>query len=522
MSPGAGSFGPARRVVLSASRISKSFMGVHALRDVSFDLEVGEVHALMGENGAGKSTLMKIVSGVYSDHEGVLRVGGEPVRFSGVRDAEAAGIAIIHQELNLVPELSIAENVFLGREPLRAGLVVDRRRCANDTRTLLGRLGIDLDPDAPVGTLRVGEQQLVEIAKALSKSARILVMDEPTSALSAGECERLFKIIGQLSAAGVAIAYISHRLDEVMRLAHRVTVLRDGRHVLTQPVAALTQDELIAAMVGRETLGAPPGPRRPGNRVVLSVRDLRLDRPTRHGWRRVIGGVTFDLHAGEILGIGGLLGAGRTEVLETIFGASAGRCGGELRLDGRPVAIASPREARRLGLALVTEDRKAKGLHLGASIRDNVALPSLGRLARFGVRSVTAETQVAARAVQDLAVRCSGVGQAAGTLSGGNQQKVVIGKWMATGPSVLLLDEPTRGIDVGAKREIYDLVFRLADRGPAVLLVSSELPELLLLADRILVMAEGRQTGILAREEASEEAIMRLAAPRQRPTSVAA
>jgi ribose transport system ATP-binding protein len=236
----------------------------------------------------------------------------------------------------------------------------------------------------------------------------------------------------------------------------------------------------------------------------------------------VIGGVTFDLHAGEILGIGGLLGAGRTEVLETIFGASAGRCGGELRLDGRPVAIASPREARRLGLALVTEDRKAKGLHLGASIRDNVALPSLGRLARFGVRSVTAETQVAARAVQDLAVRCSGVGQAAGTLSGGNQQKVVIGKWMATGPSVLLLDEPTRGIDVGAKREIYDLVFRLADRGLAVLLVSSELPELLLLADRILVMAEGRQTGILAREEASEEAIMRLAAPRQRPTSVAA
>jgi ribose transport system ATP-binding protein len=510
------------QIVLSASRISKSFMGVPALRDVSFDLIAGEVHALMGENGAGKSTLMKIASGVYSDYEGALRLGGEPVYFSGVREAEAAGIAIIHQELNLVPELSVAANVFLGREPLLAGLVVDHRRCANDARALLGRLGIDLDPSARVGTLRVGEQQLVEIAKALSKSARILVMDEPTSALSAVECERLFKIIGQLSAAGVAIVYISHRLDEVMQLAHRVTVLRDGRHVLTQPVAATTQERLIAAMVGRETLGMAPGLRRPGDRVVLSVRDLRLDQPTRHGRRRMIDGVMFDLHAGEILGIGGLLGAGRTEILETIFGASAGRRSGEIKVDGRSVAIASPREACRLGLALVTEDRKATGLHLRASIRDNVALPSLGRIARFGVRLTAAEAKVATHAVKELAVRCSGIEQAVGTLSGGNQQKVVIGKWMATGPSVLLLDEPTRGIDVGAKREIYDLIFRLADQGLAILLVSSELPELLLLADRILVMAEGRQTGILAREEASEEAVMRLAAPRLRPTAVAA
>jgi ribose transport system ATP-binding protein len=504
------------RFVLSGSGISKSFLGVLALRDVSFELQAGEVHALMGENGAGKSTLMKIFSGVYPDYAGVIRLDGREVRFASVRDAEKAGVAIIHQELNLVPELNVAENIFLGREPLLAGLIVNRRKAVADARALLNRLGIDLDPETRISSLRVGEQQLVEIAKALSVSARILIMDEPTSALSPAECQRLFTIIKQLASAGVAIVYISHRIEEVMVLADRVTVLRDGCHVLTEPIAALTQEKIITAMVGRESLGSRRQMRRGSDRVVLSVRDLSLDVPTRRGWRTVLHGVSFDVHEGEILGIGGLLGSGRTEILETIFGSSIGRLGGEIRLDGEDVSITSPRDARRLGIALVTEDRKAKGLHLHASVRDNVALPSVGRIARFGLRFFTGEARLAEHEVKELGIRCTGIGQIAGTLSGGNQQKVVIGKWLATRPRVLLLDEPTRGIDVGAKQEIYELIFGLAGQGLAIVLVSSELPELLLLADRILVVSEGRPRGMLSRDTASEEAIMRLAAHRTR------
>jgi ribose transport system ATP-binding protein len=502
--------------VMSARGIGKRFAGVTALRDVDLELRAGEVHALVGENGAGKSTLMKILAGIHTDYDGTVQVDGQAVKFTGVRGAEAVGVAIIHQELNLVPELSVAENIFLGREPLICGLVLHRKAALVATGELLCRLGIDLDPNARVGGLRVGEQQLVEIARALSVSARILIMDEPTSALSAAECIRLFKIIRQLARDGVAVVYISHRLDEVMQLADRVTVLRDGRRMLTAPIEELTRDGMIAAMVGRDTLGAPPPTHAIDSRVVLGVRDLSLDVPTAHGWHRVLAGVSFDLHRGEVLGIAGLLGSGRTEILETIFGSSNGRRGGEIRLEGAAVQIASPREARRLGLALVTEDRKAKGLHLHASIRDNVALPSLARITRFAIRSFAGEAKVARAAVTKLGVRCTGIEQVATTLSGGNQQKVVIGKWLATEPRVLLLDEPTRGIDVGAKQEIYDLVFTLAREGLAMLLVSSELPELLLLADRILVMSEGRQTGILRREEASEDTIMQLAAPSSR------
>jgi len=505
------------RLVLSGSGISKSFLGVPALSDVSFELEAGEVHALMGENGAGKSTLMKIFSGVYPDYAGVIRLDGREARFASVRDAEAAGVAIIHQELNLVPELNVAENIFLGREPLLGGLIVNRRKAVADARALLNRLGIDLDPETRISSLRVGEQQLVEIAKALSAAARILIMDEPTSALSPAECQRLFTIIQQLASTGVAVVYISHRIEEVMLLADRVTVLRDGRHVLTEPITALTQERIIAAMVGRDSLGAVRESRRGGGRVILSVRDLSLDVSTRRGWQTVLHGVSFDVHEGEILGIAGLLGSGRTEILETIFGSSIGRSSGEIRLDGEAVSITSPRDARRLGLALVTEDRKAKGLHLHASVRDNVALPSVGRIARFGLRFFAAEARLAEREVKELGIRCTGIGQIAGTLSGGNQQKVVIGKWLATRPRVLLLDEPTRGIDVGAKQEIYELIFGLARQGLAIVLVSSELPELLLLANRILVVSEGRPRGMLTRDAASEEAIMRLAAPRTRP-----
>ena len=467
----------------------------------------------MGENGAGKSTLMKILSGVQPADAGEIRIGGHAVRFANVREAEAAGVAIIHQELNLVPELSAAANIFLGRERLIGGLILARRAMVAEARELLDRLGIALDPDARVAGLRMGEQQLVEIAKALSLEARILIMDEPTSALSPPECARLFRIVRQLAADGVGVIYISHRIDEVMALADRVTVLRDGRHVVTAPIAEMSRERLIAAMVGRETSAGATATRQVQGAPVLAVRDLSLEVPTRHGWRRVLDGVGFELGRGEVLGIGGLLGSGRTEILETIFGASAGRSDGEIRLDGEVVRIDSPRAARRFGLALVTEDRKAEGLELGSSIRDNVTLPSLARIAHFGVRSPRGEAEVARDAVTRLGVRCTGIEQATGTLSGGNQQKVVIGKWLATGPRVLLLDEPTRGIDVGAKQEIYELVRALSREGLAMVMVSSELPELLLLADRILVMCEGRQTGMLSREEASEAAIMRLAAP---------
>ncbi len=501
--------------VLTAHSISKQFGGVIALRDVGFELKAGEIHALMGENGAGKSTLMKILAGVYTDYAGRIEVGGAPVAFASVRDAEAAGIAIIHQELNLVPELNVADNIFLGREPLIAGLIVNRRAAIREARALLGRLGIELDPDTRVGSLRVGEQQLVEIAKALSMEARILIMDEPTSALSPGECRRLFAIVRQLAADGVAIVYISHRIDEVMQLADRVTILRDGRHVLTEAMAALNEDAIIAAMVGRSLLQASHASGQARGEVVLSVRDLSLTKAQRHGDRRVLDGVSFDLSAGEILGIGGLLGSGRTEILETIFGSSGGEAGGVIAIDGVPTQIRSPRDARRFGIALVTEDRKTQGLHLASSITDNVALPLAGRLSRFGLRAFSAEEGLAREAVASLGVRCETTAQAVNTLSGGNQQKVVIGKWLSTAPRVLLLDEPTRGIDVGAKREIYDLIFRLARDGLAIIVVSSELPELLLLADRILVMSEGRQTAILSRADASEERLMQLAAPRE-------
>ena len=500
-------------VVLEGRGVSKSFAGIAALVDVDFDLRIGEVHALVGENGAGKSTLMKILAGVHVEYSGAILLAGQLVRFAGVRDAERAGVAIIHQELNLVPELTAADNIFLGREPLIAGTIVDRRRIVKAAGALIRRLGIDIDPQSRVVELRVGEQQLVEIAKALSLDARILIMDEPTSALSASECETLFKVVRQLAAAGVAIIFTSHRIDEVVALADRVTVLRDGRRVLTAPIKGLSSSAIISAMVGRKialthrelvaTEGAP----------VLSVRDLTLDTVSRRGWRRVLQGVSFDLRRGEILGIGGLLGSGRTEILESIFGAARGWRGGEIAIDGEPTAINSPTDACRLGVALVTEDRKARGLHLASTIRDNVALPSVSSLSRFGVRGFAREAALAANVVEKLSVRCNDVDQVVATLSGGNQQKVVIGKWLATEPRVLLLDDPTRGIDVGAKQEIYQLVFLLAMRGLGIVVVSSEMPELLLLSDRILIMCEGRQTGILSRAEATEEAIMRLAAP---------
>jgi ribose transport system ATP-binding protein len=500
-------------VVLEALGVSKSFGGILALVDVDFDLKAGEVHALVGENGAGKSTLMKILAGVHVEYDGDIRLAGAPVKFAGVQDAERAGVAIIHQELDLVPELTAADNIFLGREPLIAGTIVDRRRIVKAAGALLRRLGIVIDPQSRIAELRVGEQQLVEIAKALSLDARILMMDEPTSALSTTECETLFKVVRQLAAAGVAIIFTSHRIGEVVELADRVTVLRDGRRVLTAPIEVLSSSAIISAMVGRnivlthrEVVAAEGAP-------VLSVRNLTLDAVSPRGWRRVLHGVSFDLRRGEILGIGGLLGSGRTEILESIFGSARGWRGGDIMIDGEKAVINSPTDACRLGIALVTEDRKARGLLLASTVLDNMALPSVGALSRFAIRGFAREAALAEDMVERLSVRCNDVDQIVSTLSGGNQQKVVIGKWLGTEPRVLLLDEPTRGIDVGAKQEIYQLVFQLAAHGLGIVTVSSEMPELLLLSDRVLVMCEGRQTGVLSRAQATQEAIMRLAAP---------
>ena len=500
-------------VALSAEQISKSFAGVKALNNVDFDLRHGEVHALMGENGAGKSTLMKILAGVHTSYDGSIQVEGRAMLFGGVRDAEEAGVAIIHQELNLVPELSVADNIFLGREPLIAGVLIDRRHMVRAAECLLARLGVKIAPETRIAGLRVGEQQLVEIAKALSLNARILIMDEPTSALSSSECDTLFKIVRQLAKEGVAIIYTSHRIEEVLDLADRVTVLRDGRRVVTAPIGDLSRGAIISAMVGRDMAANERDATAQDGTVVLSVRDLTLDTLGPHGWRPTLHGVNFELKHGEILGIGGLLGSGRTEILESIFGVARGWRRGAIAIDGAGVEINSPADAYHLGVALVSEDRKERGLHLAASICDNIALPSIGAMSRFGLRAFASERALAAHMVKRLSVRCTGIGQAAAALSGGNQQKVVIGKWLATEPRILLLDEPTRGIDIGAKQEIYRLIFDFAAKGLGSIVVTSEMPELLLLSDRILVMCEGRQTGILRRENATQETVMRLAAP---------
>ncbi len=499
--------------VLEAHDISKQFGPVVVLDHVGFAIAPGEVLALMGENGAGKSTLMKIVAGVLSQDGGEIRVDGTPVRFHGVLDAERAGIAIIHQELNLVQELSVAANIFLGREPKFAGVVVDKRAMLKAARGLLARLGIAIDPESKAGSLRIGEQQIVEIAKALSLDARVLIMDEPTSALSGAECATLFNVIAQLTAAGVAIVYISHRMDEVMALADRVMVLRDGRHVLTAPIAEASRDRIIKAMVGRSLVPTARTSQAANAPVMLAVGALWADVATRRGRKRVIEGISFEVRAGEVFGIAGLLGSGRTEILETIFGASERPSGGAVRVAGREVAIGSPRAAKALGLAFVPEDRKSKGLLVGSSVSANVLLPSLAALSRFGIRVPAGEARTALHAIKSLRIRCAGPDQATKSLSGGNQQKVVMAKWLATKPRILLLDEPTRGIDVGAKQEIYDLIFELAAEGLAIVVVSSELPEILALADRILVMCEGRMAGTLNREDASEERVMALASP---------
>ena len=509
--------------VLRMRGIGKSFGGVSVLRDVDFALRRGEVHALMGENGAGKSTLMKILSGIHLDYDGQIEVDGAPVRLAGTRDATRHGIGIIHQELNLVPGMSVAQNIFLGREKLRGGVFVDGRGQARAAAELLESLHFQASPYAPVGSLRVGEQQLVEIAKALSLDARILVMDEPTSALPGADADRLHGIIGRLAASGVSIVYISHRMEEIFKLAQTITVLRDGNLVGTVAAANTSRAGLIRMMAGRDVqeffergAAAPAGKARPA--PLLGVRGLWLanSRPTA-ARPRLLDDIGFDVAPGEVLGLSGLMGAGRTELLETLFGARAEESGGEIRIGGAAVSLRSPVAAKAAGLALVTEDRKRDGLVLGASLHLNAALTILPLLSKLGFVAQARQTGVAAEAIRSLSIRARGPEQAAGTLSGGNQQKVVIAKWLATHPRILLLDEPTRGIDVGAKAEIYKLIRELAARDLAIVLASSEMPELLALSDRIMVLREGRATALLERRDFSARAILDYASPGSEP-----
>jgi ribose transport system ATP-binding protein len=482
--------------------IQKSFPGVRALKGVDLELRRGEVLALVGENGAGKSTLIKVLSGAHLPDEGTLLIGGEEVAIAEPADAQRAGIAVMYQELNLVPALTAAENLFLGREKSRLGFLrhAEERRLA---RELFARVGVPLDPETPCRELSVAQQQVVEIAKALSLDARIIVMDEPSSTLTLQEVERLFAIMRDLKSHGIGILYVSHRLDEIFAIADRVMVLRDGEHVATLSVKEATRDKLIELMVGRRLESEFP-PRHAGiGPEKLTVRGLRSGTRVRD--------VSFSLRRGEILALTGLVGAGRTEVARLIFGADR-RDAGSIELDGKALRIRSPRDALAAGICLLTEDRKAQGLLLGRSVRENFGLPNLDRFSRIGLLSRRRERDAFLRYVESLRIRVPHSEQVARNLSGGNQQKVVLAKWLERNCDVVIFDEPTRGIDVGAKYEIYLLMNELAARGKSILMISSELPEVLGMSDRILVMHEGRISGELQDpKSATQEQILRLA-----------
>ncbi len=488
-------------------RVTKRFQAVTALRDVSFTVRRGEFLALCGENGAGKSTLMKILSGVISDYDGTITVEGQPARFQNPRDAEARGIAIIHQELNLVGELTVAANLFLGRERLRGGLWLDEARMHAEAVELFRRLESSIDPAELVRNLRIGDQQLVEIAKALSLDARILIMDEPTSALTESEVERLFRVIAGLRRAGVTIIYITHKMDEVFRNADRITVLRDGEVVRTLDRAATNPAEITRLMVGREIGTALRDTARAGGDEILRVRGLTLPWPGHpRGYR--LKDIDLTVRRGEVLGVAGLMGAGRTELLECLYGSSPQVPEGEIELLGRRVSFAHPNEALAAGIAMVTEDRKRYGLIGPMNVREHITLSSLGTAAVTGFVQRAKEAAQATASIERLRIKTAGSEAAISSLSGGNQQKCLIARALRTAPALLLLDDPTRGIDVGAKAEIYRLIEELCAQGLAILITSSELPELLTVCDRIMVLCEGRKTGEFRREEFSEETLM--------------
>ncbi|MCX4501793.1 sugar ABC transporter ATP-binding protein [Streptomyces anulatus] len=486
--------------LLRIEGLRKTFPGVVALDNVDFDLRRGEVHVLLGENGAGKSTLIKMLSGAYRPDHGRILAEGREVRIEGAQDAELLGIATIYQEFNLVPDLTVAENIFLGRQPRRYGLV-DHRRMREDAAELLHRVGVDVRPDAKVRELGIARLQMVEIAKALSLEARVLIMDEPTAVLTSEEVDKLFAIVRQLREGGVGIVFITHHLEEIAALGDRVTVLRDGRSIDQVP-ASTPEDELVQLMVGRSIEQQYPRERPDTGDALLSVRGL-----TRDG---VFHDISFDVHAGEVVGLAGLVGAGRTEVARAVFGADPYDAG-TVDVRGERLARHDVPAAMGAGIGLVPEDRKGQGLVLDASVQENLGLVTLRSATRSGLVDLKGQRTAAARIAEQLGVRMSGLGQQVCTLSGGNQQKVVIGKWLLADTRVLILDEPTRGIDVGAKVEIYQLINELTASGHAVLMISSDLPEVLGMSDRVLVMAQGRIAGELPADEATQDAVMALA-----------
>jgi D-xylose transport system ATP-binding protein len=494
--------------LLEMRNIVKEFPGVRALDGVTFDLQAGEFHALVGENGAGKSTLMKVLSGVYpfGTYSGEILVDDEMKRFANIRAAENAGIAIIFQELSLVKELTVGENIFLGREPSRFG-VIDSALLYKRASELLNHLNLPINPRTQIGNLGIGQQQLVEIAKALSQNAKILVLDEPTAALTESEVETLFGILDELKSRGVGMIYISHKLGEVFRMSDRITVLRDGKTVGTNRMSDLTVEKIIALMVGREVGDIFPKSSHQFGETALEVKNLNVfdnDVPD----KKLVNNISFSVRKGEVLGISGLMGAGRSELLMAIFGAWNGKNSGEIFVEGKKVAIHSPSEAIENGIGFVTEDRKRFGLLLEQTLLDNLTLAGLKRISGAFLTHRSRETIAAQKAMTDLHVKASSPFTVANTLSGGNQQKVVLGKWLLTNPKVLFLDEPTRGIDVGAKQEIYSEINKLAKEGLAIVMVSSELPEVMGLSDRILVLHEGQLTGEFTKAEATAEKVM--------------
>ena len=479
--------------------IDKSFGGNAVLKSAGFLLDHGETHALMGENGAGKSTLMKILTGVYTKDAGTVTVDGREVCYKNPQEAEKAGIVFIHQELNVLFDLTVEENMFLGKEIKKAFGVCDRKAMREEVRKILDRLGVNIDPGQRMNELSVGQQQMIEIAKALMVDAKVIIMDEPTAALTQSETTVLFQVINSLKQKGVSIVYISHRMEEIFELCDRISILRDGSYIGTKKISETDMNDVVKMMIGREIGERYPLRNAKTGGVAFEVKGLSCP--------GVFENVSFQVHAGEVLGVSGLMGAGRTEIMQAIFG-NMPHVTGEIYLDGKQIQNRSPLEAMKNGIGFITEDRKVEGLMLEESIQKNISIANLGRISKSGVLQKGAEDELVKRGIEELHIKCFGPQHECSNLSGGNQQKVVFAKWIYTNPKVLILDEPTRGVDIGAKKEIYSIINELAEKGVAIIMVSSELPEVLGMSDRIMVVQEGHVRGILHKEDADQENIM--------------
>ena len=482
--------------------IDKSFGGNAVLKNAGFLLDDGEVHALMGENGAGKSTLMKILTGVYTKDAGQIIVDGKEVCYNNPQEAEKAGIVFIHQELNVLFDLTVEENMFLGKEIKKVFGICDRKAMRKSVQEILDMLGVDIDPTQRMDELSIGQQQMIEIAKALMVDAKVLIMDEPTAALTQSETEVLFKVVNSLRQKGVSIVYISHRMEEIFELCDRITILRDGTYIDTKRIADIDMNDIVKMMIGREIGERYPVRNSKIGDVAFEVKNLNCPGAFEN--------VSFEVRAGEVLGVSGLMGAGRTEIMQAIFG-NMPNVTGQLFLDGKEIKNKNPQQAIQNGIGFITEDRKVEGLMLEESIMKNISLANLGRISNGGVINKKKEQELVNKGIEELRIRCFGPQHECNNLSGGNQQKVIFAKWIYTNPKVLILDEPTRGVDIGAKKEIYNIINELAAKGVAIIMVSSELPEVLGMSDRVMVVREGEVRGILNKEEANQESIMTLA-----------